>query len=72
MDLDISPYAEVDAMFPAEKRRLAEDILQGQKDYYIQVFSGVEHGFGSRSDLTNERQRKPSACRSRRLTLMTL
>ncbi|KAF5351414.1 hypothetical protein D9758_013509 [Tetrapyrgos nigripes] len=43
--------AETDHTFPLESRRRAEDILVEVKaKYYIQVFSGVKHGFAVRGD----------------------
>ncbi|KAJ3987147.1 Alpha/Beta hydrolase protein [Lentinula detonsa] len=43
--------AETDHTFPLQSRRIAEDILVERKaQYFFQVFSGVEHGFASRSD----------------------
>jgi len=50
--------AETDHSFPAESRRRAEDILvQRSAPYYIQVFSGVSHGFASKGNLEN-----PTVC----------
>ncbi|KAI9069681.1 alpha/beta-hydrolase [Trametes sanguinea] len=50
--------AEVDHTFPVESRRRAEDLLVEQKaKYYIQVFSGVEHGFALRGDMSVPIQR---------------
>ncbi|CDO68501.1 hypothetical protein BN946_scf184499.g26 [Trametes cinnabarina] len=49
---------QVDRTFPVESRRRAEDILVEQKaKYYIQVFSGVEHGFALRGDMSVPIQR---------------
>ncbi|KAF9879658.1 dienelactone hydrolase [Colletotrichum karsti] len=50
--------AELDDIFPAEKRHESERILtvSGQ-DYQINMFSGVAHGFAVRGDLKDERQR---------------
>ncbi|KAJ3906462.1 dienelactone hydrolase family-domain-containing protein [Lentinula edodes] len=43
--------AETDHTFPLQSRRIAEDILVERKaQYFFQVFSGVAHGFASRSD----------------------
>ncbi|KAJ3812369.1 dienelactone hydrolase family-domain-containing protein [Lentinula lateritia] len=43
--------AETDHTFPLQSRRVAEDILVERKaQYFFQVFSGVAHGFASRSD----------------------
>jgi len=50
--------AETDFAFPTEARRQAEDILAKNKaQYYIQIFGGVSHGFGTRADPTNDTQR---------------
>ncbi|KAK5141898.1 hypothetical protein LTR04_002425, partial [Oleoguttula sp. CCFEE 6159] len=50
--------AETDQIFPAEKRRESEDILQGMKvPYQINLFSDVEHGFAVRCDLSDKRQK---------------
>ncbi|EEY23917.1 dienelactone hydrolase [Verticillium alfalfae VaMs.102] len=45
--------AETDAIFPAEKRHQSEVILKetGQP-YQINLFSGVEHGFATRGDMS--------------------
>ncbi|KAE9396574.1 alpha/beta-hydrolase [Gymnopus androsaceus JB14] len=43
--------AETDHTFPLKERRIAEDILvENKAQYFFQIFSGVEHGFASRSD----------------------
>ncbi|KPM35216.1 hypothetical protein AK830_g11357 [Neonectria ditissima] len=43
--------AEVDSIFPAEKRHESEKILiETKQDYQINLFSGVEHGFSVRGD----------------------
>lgn len=44
---------ETDSIFPAPKRHESEEILSttGQP-YQINLFSGVEHGFAVRADLT--------------------
>ncbi|KAI0658272.1 alpha/beta-hydrolase [Cubamyces menziesii] len=43
--------AEIDITFPRSARRRVEDILVEEKaQYYIQVFSAVEHGFAVRGD----------------------
>lgn len=44
---------ETDPMFPVQKRRETEDILF-KKDYrwQINLYSGVEHGFAVKGDLT--------------------
>ncbi|KAF2101625.1 dienelactone hydrolase family protein [Rhizodiscina lignyota] len=45
--------AETDHIFPAEKRHESEVILKDTKlPYQIFLFSGVEHGFAVRSDIT--------------------
>ncbi|KAJ6172431.1 Hydrolase tropI, partial [Penicillium chermesinum] len=46
--------AEVDSIFPAPKRHETEAILAktGQR-YQINLFSGVEHGFASRGDMSD-------------------
>lgn len=42
---------ETDHTFPVESRRRAEDILAEKKaTYYVQLFSSVVHGFGTRGD----------------------
>ncbi|KAJ5637285.1 hypothetical protein N7490_007164 [Penicillium lividum] len=46
--------AETDAIFPAAKRRESEDILlKTGQPYQVNLFSGVEHGFAVRGDLSN-------------------
>ncbi|KAE9389223.1 alpha/beta-hydrolase [Gymnopus androsaceus JB14] len=43
--------AENDFAFPLKQRRIAEDILvENKAQYYIQIFSGVQHGFAARGD----------------------
>jgi len=50
--------AETDAIFPADKRHKSEQILvAGKKTYQINLFSGVEHGFAVRCDLSNKVQK---------------
>lgn len=50
--------AETDAIFPAEMRHKSETILQkAGYPYQINLFSGVEHGFATRADLSNEWQK---------------
>ncbi|KAH7112966.1 Alpha/Beta hydrolase protein [Dactylonectria estremocensis] len=45
--------AETDHIFPAEKRHQTEEILQrAGKHYQLTLFSGVEHGFATRCDLS--------------------
>lgn len=47
--------AETDNIFPTEKRRESEDILVGIKaTYQINLFSGVEHGFAVRGDISKK------------------
>ena len=48
--------AETDGIFPAEKRRETEDILQKMTvPYQINLYSDVEHGFAVRGDPSNPR-----------------
>jgi dienelactone hydrolase len=50
--------AETDHTFPKESRRRAEDILEENKaTYYLELFSGVSHGFGTRGDPEVENSR---------------
>jgi dienelactone hydrolase len=43
--------AETDSIFPADKRHKSEEILiKTGKPFQINLFSGVEHGFGIRGD----------------------
>ncbi|KAH7361659.1 dienelactone hydrolase [Plectosphaerella cucumerina] len=50
--------AELDDIFPAEKRHESEEILRGTKQpFQINLFSGVEHGFAVRGDPAVPRQR---------------
>ncbi|KAI1353888.1 dienelactone hydrolase [Xylaria sp. FL0043] len=50
--------AETDTIFPAEKRHRSEEILkEGGQPYQINLYSGVEHGFSVRSDITKKDQR---------------
>jgi dienelactone hydrolase len=50
--------AEDDFLFPVASRRRAEDIMVARKcTYYIQVFSGVKHGFAVRGDPGVETER---------------
>ncbi|CCU74352.1 unnamed protein product [Blumeria hordei] len=45
--------AEVDSIFPQEKRHKSEDILMKTgKPFQINLFSGVSHGFAVRCDLS--------------------
>jgi dienelactone hydrolase len=46
--------AETDQIFPEEKRRETEDILKKEKKtYQINLYSGVEHGFAVRADMSS-------------------
>ena len=55
--------AETDNIFPPEKRHKSEEILkelaQGSKKlpYQVNLYSGVEHGFGVKADLSDKRQK---------------
>ncbi|KAF2722306.1 alpha/beta-hydrolase [Polychaeton citri CBS 116435] len=50
--------AETDTIFPAEKRRESEDILQRMDvPYQISLYSGVEHGFSVRGDVSKQQVR---------------
>jgi dienelactone hydrolase len=58
--------AEVDQVFPKEKRHQSEDILKALSlPYQINLYSGVEHGFAVRCDITDPvaRYAKESAFR---------
>jgi dienelactone hydrolase len=47
--------AETDGIFPAEKRHKSEEILKKiGVPYQISLFSGVEHGFAVRGDVTKK------------------
>lgn len=47
-------FLETDAIFPAPKRHESEEILaKVGYPYQINLFSGVEHGFAVRADITN-------------------
>lgn len=47
--------AETDTIFPAEKRHKSEVILKDTGyPYQINLYSGVEHGFAVRGDITNK------------------
>jgi dienelactone hydrolase len=47
--------AETDTIFPAEKRHESEEILKKTGlPYQINLYSGVEHGFAVRCDLSNK------------------
>lgn len=59
MEHDLSPHTEHDITFPTSERHRAEEILAEIKaTYHVQVFSGVEHGFAARGDITLENIRK--------------
>lgn len=50
--------AETDAIFPAEKRRESEDVLKELGvPYQLCLYSGVEHGFAVRADLSGRARR---------------
>ena len=50
--------AETDSIFPTDKRHQSEEILKKTgKPYQINLFSGVEHGFAVRCDLSKPVQR---------------
>ncbi|KAF2640359.1 alpha/beta-hydrolase [Massarina eburnea CBS 473.64] len=50
--------AETDQIFPAEKRRETEDILQKlEAPYQMNLFSDVSHGFAVRCDLSKPREK---------------
>lgn len=50
--------AETDAIFPQEKRHKSEQILvAAKKTYQINLFSGAEHGFGVRCDLSKKQEK---------------
>jgi dienelactone hydrolase len=50
--------AVTDAIFPAEKRHTSEEILKATKQpYQINLFSGVEHGFSVRANISVKMQR---------------
>ena len=47
--------AETDTIFPAEKRHESEIILKETGlPYQINLYSGVEHGFAVRAELSNK------------------
>lgn len=51
--------SETDHTFDTSSRRRAMDILQTEKKtYQLQLFSGVEHGFALRGDMSNPYERK--------------
>ena len=50
-----SSLAETDNIYPAEKRHETEAILTEMKATYQQtLYSGVEHGFAVRADITKK------------------
>ena len=50
--------AETDSIFPTEKRHESEEILKNTKlPFQINLYSGVEHGFAVRGDVTNKAQK---------------
>ncbi|EFQ31376.1 dienelactone hydrolase [Colletotrichum graminicola] len=50
--------AETDSIFPTEKRHKSEEILQKTGlPYQINLYSGVEHGFAVRCDLSKKVQK---------------
>lgn len=58
MECSVLTVAETDMIFPAEKRRESEDILQSiGATYQISLHSGVEHGFAVKGDMQNQRGR---------------
>lgn len=50
--------AEVDSIFPAEKRHKSEEILVKTKQpYQINLFSATSHGFAVRGDLSVKQEK---------------
>jgi len=50
--------AETDAIFPTEKRHETEEILKEVKQpYQMNLYSGVEHGFAVRCDISVQQQK---------------
>lgn len=55
--------AETDSIFPEEKRHRTEEMLKqlslGPKkiSYQVVLYGGVSHGFGTRADLSDKRQK---------------
>ncbi|KAJ7908790.1 Alpha/Beta hydrolase protein [Mycena leptocephala] len=50
--------AETDHTFPAPARHRAEELLTaGKRTFYIQLFSGVEHGFALRGNMDDAYER---------------
>ena len=51
--------AEHDFTFPNEFRNRAVDIMQAEKkQFQVQLFQGVEHGFALRGDISNAYERE--------------
>ena len=47
--------SEIDSIFPASKRHESEQILaKSNQPYQINLWSGVEHGFAVRADITKQ------------------
>lgn len=50
--------AETDQIFPTEKRHQSEKILiETKQPYQINLFSGVEHGFAVRCDVSKKHEK---------------
>jgi dienelactone hydrolase len=50
--------AEVDEIFPTEKRHKSEEILAKSKlPYQINLYSGVVHGFSVRCDVSKKQEK---------------
>lgn len=50
--------AENDRVFPSDKRHQSEDLLKELSlSYQLNLYSGVEHGFALRGDLTKPAQK---------------
>lgn len=50
--------AETDSIFPAEKRHKSEEILlKTGQPYQINLYSGVEHGFAVRGDISKKHEK---------------
>ncbi|KAK4460654.1 dienelactone hydrolase [Cladorrhinum samala] len=50
--------AETDSIFPAEKRHKSEEILQKTgHPYQVNLYSGVEHGFAVRGDISKKHEK---------------
>jgi dienelactone hydrolase len=50
--------AEIDTIFPADKRHRSEEILAKKGDpYQISLYSQVEHGFSVRGDMSKKHER---------------